>query len=387
MATQLPGPISPFDTIDYLNAVSLQIRRTFNRLIAQLVLRKEALLLKVARIRDEYQRREDSRKERHQMAPSPPSTQLDIPEKALTKLPHFQHHTFRTLQNMIKTFGEVSMCEIPNFSEKIRPLLAIGGNGYKIREFKYPRAIAIDEANENLFIGDCGNGRIQILSFVGNFISQFGMGVLKWPWGIGVTKDKIFVTDIILHALLTFDRNNFQLISTVGGYGGGNGQLNNPRGLSFDMNGDVYIADSVNNRVSVFTELLTFVHCFGDGQLKEPQDVKLTLKCVVVLDTSPNCVRFFLRNGNFLHSCVSQGDLCQVWNPFFFCIDSHQNIIISDYNHHAIKIFSINGEIVHTIGCKGQEKGEFISPYGIALSCSGVLFIVSENLNYALQAF
>ena len=140
--------------------------------------------------------------------------------------------------------------------------------------------------------------------------------------------------------------------------------------------------------VSVFSNLLQYKQTIGQRSLRFPRDV-LTTDKVVVLDLSPNCIHFFSRSGDLLTSCVSRGEDqgCLVWNPHFFCLDCEQNILVSDLEHHAIKILSNSGELLHTIGREGNGKGEFIEPYGIAISNSGILFVLSDNPNYCLQLF
>ena len=117
--------------------------------------------------------------------------------------------------------------------------------------------------------------------------------------------------------------------------------------------------------------------------------MELTKECVVVLDWSPNCVHFFSKNGTFLSSCISQeeGQFCLADWPSFFCLDPAGNIIISDISHNVIKIFSKRGKHIHTIGKKGDARGEFIRPLGISISQLGTIYVVSNNPNYSLQCF
>ena len=39
----------------------------------------------------------------------------------------------------------------------------------------------------------------------------------------------------------------------------------------------------------------------------------------------------------------------QVNNPLFFCLDGHNNILISDYSSQNIEVFSQAGDLLHTI--------------------------------------
>ena len=142
-------------------------------------------------------------------------------------------------------------------------------------------------------------------------------------------------------------------------------------------------------KLSSSLQNLQFKSTFGTHELNYPQDVKLTPDCVLVLDESPNCVNLFSRDGDYLSSCISQGreQNCLVCFPQFFCLDLSGNILICDCDHHCIKIFTQSGELIHSIGREGNKKGEFILPRGIAISNSGVIFVVSDNPNYSLQCF
>ena len=250
--------------------------------------------------------------------------------------------------------------------------------------------IAIDEDNKLILIADCGNSRVQIVSFEGLFMTRFGQDTLKRPYGITVSNEHVFITDIGLHALLKFDRNSYKLESRTGTKGSEYGQLNYPSGLCIDYNGDVLVADCRNSRVSVFSKDLIFISNIGIGQLKHPKDVKLTPdSVVVVLDASSKCVHFYSKNGHFLKSCISQGQgsNCLVNQPTFFCLDLAGNIIISDRDNHRIKIFSQSEQLIHTIGREGEEIGEFMYPYVICISKLGTIFFVSHNHNFSIQCF
>ena len=103
---------------------------------------------------------------------------------------------------------------------------------------------------------------------------------------------------------------------------GAGGQLCGPNGLCSDYNGDVYVAEHPNNRVSVFSKLLQFVKCLGTQQLESPVDVKVPPNSVVILDDNPNCIHFYSRSGDLLSSCVTRGEDGMLYNPHFFCLDT-----------------------------------------------------------------
>ena len=136
-------------------------------------------------------------------------------------------------------------------------------------------------------------------------MNRFGQDKLEYPFGITVTNEHVFITDRGQHALLKLDRKRYELVIRTGTKGSEHGQFKSPSGLCIDYNGDVLVADSDNNRVSVFSKDLIFISILGIEQLKYPRDVKLTHDSVlVVLDRSPKCVHFYSKKGHILRSCI-----------------------------------------------------------------------------------
>ena len=301
----------------------------------------------------------------------------------------FQCPSIATLQSQISEFGDFVTWKCPDYNAKKKPVVSAVELGPGNNELQYPTGLALDEISHKVYITDLGNSCVKVLSFQGEFLTQFGQDVLRRPWGIAVTEEFSFVTDYHHNSLFQFSKDTLQRINTAGTEGKAEGELAGPKGLCVDRNGDVFIADSGNHRVSVFSGNLRFKSCIGTGILYFPVDVKLSPDTLVVLDRSPNCVRIFSRSGDLLTSGVSQGDKqnCLVDKPFFFCLDLDMNILISDWGHNTIKIFTHSGELIHTLGKKGKSRGEFIEPYGIAVSHSGKIFVVSHNPNYTFQCY
>ena len=73
--------------------------------------------------------------------------------------------------------------------------------------------------------------------------------------------------------------------------------------------------------------------------------------------------------------------------PNFFCFDALNNFVISDEESHSIRVFSPEGNLLHTIGREGHEQGMFTHPMGVAVTPNGKVVCVSRNENYGLQLF
>ena len=410
MATNEPieAPVNEFAKFD---RVATQITDTFEPLIQQLIERRDALLRELQEMKDDYYTKETNRKaarvellatqqhlqelslkvnenkEYHQQATDiykERIQQLETPTKL--PLPFLSCPTLNELRTAIAEFGEVKECKL-DYSLKKQPVLAVGKIGSNDNELLHATGLALDEVNQLIYIADYGNKRIQVVSFEGKFLKRFGQDILKEPWGIAVTEDNVFVTDWNLHALLQFRKKDCKLVGRTGTEGAGEGQLGVPQGLCSDYNGDVYVAESGNNRVSVFSKQLQFLKCLGTQQLKTPVDVKVTPNSLVILDGSPNCIHYYSRSGDLLSSCVTQGEDGMVHKPYFFCLDTAGNILIADFERHDVKILSPSGHLIHEIGKEGHGRGEFIYPCGICVSELGTIFVVSWNLYFALQSF
>ncbi len=116
--------------------------------------------------------------------------------------------------------------------------------------------------NEQLYVTDTLNSRIQIFSGQGEYIRSFGrrglyLGDLPRPKGVAVDRDgNIYVVESYYDYLLVFNRQG-ELLLPIGGTGYGIGQFYLPSGVWVENN-YVYVADTFNGRVMIFEYL-------GDG--------------------------------------------------------------------------------------------------------------------------
>ena len=122
--------------------------------------------------------------------------------------------------------------------------------------------------------------------------------------------------------------------------------------------------------------------------MTQPVDVKFSNNEIFVLSRVDNpCLHVFSLSGEKSRSLVTRGMVgMQIERAYFFHLDKRNNIIISDFNSDTIKVFSPAGDLLHTIGQKGQEAGMFDSPHGIAIN-NNKLVCISNNKIFGLQIF
>jgi hypothetical protein len=77
------------------------------------------------------------------------------------------------------------------------------------------------------------------------------------------------------HRIVESDRNGFRcLIGCSGSSGAGSSQLNNPRMMNFDMDGNIFVTDRDNNRIQKFT--LVSGSC-GNEKMREREEEDFSL--------------------------------------------------------------------------------------------------------------
>ena len=128
-----------------------------------------------------------------------------------------------------------------------------------------------------------------------------------------------------------------------------NGQFNDPSQLTTDPIGRVFIADTGNNRICIHNPNSTISVTFR-------RDVKVSRDRLSVLCPEHNpCVLVLTLEGT-RHSYILWKGMDVVY--LVFCLDS-TNFVISDYGSH-FRVFSPEGNLLHTIGREGHQPGMFI---------------------------
>ena len=267
------------------------------------------------------------------------------------------------------------------------PTIAVGKSGKAPGQLNCPRTVSIESATGNIYVTDVDNNRIQIFSQTGDYLSHFGYPHLKWPWGILIKRDNIYVTDVGHDAIFLFRLPDLTMIEKAGKSGSGREEFDHPRQLAISPNQHLYIPDLYNDRVQIMTTDLKFIDRMRHESLHEPSDVKFSSNEIFVLSIYGNpCIHVFTLSGEKSRSVVTSGNGMQVEKAWSFCLDGNNNIVISDALSHDIKVFSSEGNLLHTIGRSGHEAGRFFRNAGIIVHDS-MLLCISENKKFGLQIF
>ncbi len=176
----------------------------------------------------------------------------------------------------------------------------------------------------------------------------------------------------------TLQSDNFSVkfVSTIGS--GGIVNLHTPQGIAVDSSGNMYVADSDNNRIVKFDSKGNLLETIGssgsgNGQLLFPVAVTVDKSGnIYVVDVDNYRIEKFDPSGNFLLKFGTSigGD---VTDPRGVAVDDSGNIYVSDM-YNPIEKFDSSGNLISTIG-----NYEISGTQGIALDKSGNLYALDNG--------
>ncbi len=158
-----------------------------------------------------------------------------------------------------------------------------------------------------------------------------------------------------------------QQLSTFGSAGTGNGQLNNPWGIARDANGNVWVADTGNNRVEEFNSEGSFVRVAGtsgSGILQAPEDVTTdSAGNAWVTDTQKSRVVEFNASGVYVRAFGTAGTGNGQFNmPWGITVDSANHVWVVDAGNDRVQEFTTEGTFIRSFGSEGAGNGQFKAP-------------------------
>ena len=300
------------------------------------------------------------------------------------------HPAVDPVERSISSLDEIAEVSVyvPHYATCHTRVVATGKYGDDPGKLNGPLGVAIHEDTQLIFVANYYNDRVEIFSETGEFFHQLGVGQLSEPWGIATHGDSLYVSCHGDDTVNKFSLTELCLVRRIGGRGSDNGQFKSLRQLTTDPIGRVYIADSGNNTICIHDPDLNHLRNITLPSMSQPHDVKVSRDRLYVLCPNNNpCLHVLTLEGDKLHSLITCGEGMDESYPLFFCFDSLNNFVISATWSHSIRVFSPEGNLLHTIGREGHEQAMFYQPRGVAVTPNGRLVCVSRNKNYGLQIF
>ena len=285
----------------------------------------------------------------------------------------------------------IEVCKVVTLKE--RPLTRIDYSARKCPVWSHdgtvsgeitdPRQLAIDDKTQNIFVTDFDADRIQVFDGEGNHLYQ--ISTPPGPAGITLSGEYIFVSTH--DKLVKIEKSNNQSIKSVK-------TENGVWGIDTNTNTDIYGCEYSNQSIVVFDKDLKFLKRI---KLRTPQVDSYTLtksiklyedKMYVMFDDYPSSLPFPLQifnlEGELVKCLIKENEISY---SEFFSIDRLGNIIVTDWGRNQIKIFSKEGDVLHTITSAmlpGDQK--FSYPRGVAIDKQNRIIIAHRNKKCNLLA-
>lgn len=248
---------------------------------------------------------------------------------------------------------------VEEFNTKGELVRTWGIKGTEGGDFREPRGIALDPEG-NVWVADTGNNRVEKFSAYGEYIEEISSGLFKAPQGIAINSEGyLFVANTGEGKILQFAKgpeteHYEELVKTFGTAGTGEEQFKEPQALAVGAEGALYILDTGNNRVDEYTvkgkEKAKHIRNFGKegtgtGQLKASHGITTdSAGDVYVADTGNNRIEEFGPTGTFIQTFGKEGATeGKLKAPGAVAIDHENNAWIADTANSNIQEWTPNG--------------------------------------------
>ena len=292
-----------------------------------------------------------------------------------------QSHTVQVINNDKKVSTLVGVTNA--FDEYRLPVGGFIDGSAKEAKFNEPKGIALDDKG-TLYVADSANGAIRTVDSQGN-VKTLVRGLNK-PTGIVLgLQGEVYVTETLNHRILKIDSQGQMTVLAGGGYATKDGELigayadgkgeqakfNEPQGLAIDNEGNLYVADTGNQRIRKVSP---------DG----------------VVTTLAGSGTALIENTTYIEGGYTDGEAttAQFNFPMGLTVDKNKNVYLADSLNHCIRVITPAGKVSTLAGAlvAGKRDGaaslaQFNIPSDVFFGDDGSLFIVDQGNALLRQYF
>ncbi len=255
-----------------------------------------------------------------------------------------------------------------------------------------PRAVAI-APDGTLYVTDTGGHRIWHLTEQGAVLDVWGgfgstPGLFIEPWGVAVDAEGyVYVADTWNHRVQKFDAQGEFVLSwgTLGQSLDGielPGAFYGPRGIAVGPEGNLYVADTGNKRIQVFTPEGEFVRQLGApgwdlGQFDEPVGVTISATGeILVADAWNQRVQVLAPEGVALRQWpVPVWDAAHPEMKPYVATDVAGNVYVTDPLNARVLAFNSQGDFLWSVGQLSSMGVPLSFPQAVAVSADQILYV------------
>ena len=162
-----------------------------------------------------------------------------------------------------------------------------------------------------------------------------------------------------------------------------------PRAIAVDTTGNIFVADTGNERIEKFSPTGTFLSIIGakgsgHGQLADPNGI--------AIDRSGNIYVAEIDSRHRVQKLGPDGTFVAAWAPGLFgprriAIGPDDSIYVVDSGRNRIVKFSPDGQVLTTWGSEGSGDGQFSGVSSVAVDPRTNQVYVADPLNKRIQVF
>ena len=274
-----------------------------------------------------------------------------------------------------------------------------GRRGISKGRLQKPRAMAID-GQDNVYIVD-KTARIQVFSPDGEYLDR-GWQTPEYKNGkpTGLSFDlqgNLLVADTHYYRILFYSPAGELLKNkTIGGTSGdGGGEFGWVTDAVQDSQGNYYVAEYGEwDRIQKFSPNGKFLFQWGGhgsepGQFYRPQNLAVDQSDHLwVADACNHRIQVFDASGEkqrIVRSWGTEGgEPGQLRYPWDLVLDENGHVYVSEFGNHRIQKFTFQGESLGCWGTHGRRGGELYEPWALARDSRGRIHVLDTN-NHRVQ--
>lgn len=280
----------------------------------------------------------------------------DIPIVEYTKPPKYAHDIFGQ-QNLpfklplgvLAYNGEVFVSDsdlgvIQVFDYNGKHLRTFGNTGGQ-GKLKHPYGMAFNK--DTLYVADGGLGQLMMYDRFGEFRGSLRPkedGVMANPAGLLIKDDKIYFTDLSLHTINIMDKEGNVLVS-FGGRGEDPGEVLYPHSIAVNDKNEIFVSDSGNNRVLIFSNKGRYLRVLGDEKvsISTPRGIGFDNKGnLYVVSGMENRVHVFDDKEKWIFEFNEVVNKDSLSLPNGLSLDGNGQVFVSETGSYKVAIFSYN---------------------------------------------